>query len=68
MRTLRRVMGMPIGLPATEWMVRFAVHWILRTDPDLVLCGRYVVSTRLREEGFEFRYPALEEALRDLLS
>jgi len=67
MRTLRRVIGMPIGLPATEWMVRLAVHWILRTDPDLVLCGRYVVSTRLREAGFEFRYPELEEALRAVL-
>ena len=36
-------------------------------DPELVLCGRYVVSTRLSDEGFVFRYAALEEALREVL-
>jgi hypothetical protein len=28
---------MLIGLPATEWMVRLAVHWIVRTDPESAL-------------------------------
>ncbi len=67
MRTLRRVLRVPIGLPATEWMVRLGAHWLLRTDPELVLYGRYVVSRRLRDAGFEFDFPELEGALRDLL-
>lgn len=67
MRELRRAVGMPIGLPATGWMVRLAAPLILRTDPELALYGRYVVSRRLAEEGFEFRFPELREALRDLL-
>jgi uncharacterized protein len=47
MRTLRRVIRMPIGLPAFEWMVRIGAPLILRTDPELALYGRYVVSKDL---------------------
>jgi uncharacterized protein (TIGR01777 family) len=68
MRELRRAVGMPIGLPAFGWMVRLGAHYLLRTDPELVLFGRYVVSERLRAEGFKFQYPTLREALNDLLS
>ena len=68
MRELRKAVGMPIGLPAFPWMVRLATHWILRTDPELVLFGRYVVSQRLQEEKFEFQFPRLTDALQDLLA
>ncbi|MCA9176240.1 MAG: DUF1731 domain-containing protein [Planctomycetales bacterium] len=67
MRAMRRAVGMPIGLPAPAWMVRFGAHWLLRTDPELALCGRYVVSQRLQSEGFEFRFAQLAPALKDLL-
>jgi uncharacterized protein (TIGR01777 family) len=67
MRELRRAVGMPIGLPATEWMVRFGARWLLRTDPELALYGRFVIPKRLQEEGFEFRFPHLREALDNLL-
>ena len=66
MHELRRAIGMPIGLPASSWMVRIGAHWLLRTDPDLALCGRYVVSKRLHDEHFDFRFPQLGEALNDL--
>lgn len=66
MRALRRVMRMPIGLPAFSWMVRLGAPLLMRTDPDLALYGRYVVSDRLRVEGFEFRFPEIENALADL--
>jgi uncharacterized protein (TIGR01777 family) len=56
MRNLRRANGMPIGLPAFSWMVRVAAPWLLRTDPELALYGRFVRSKRLAEEGFEFQY------------
>lgn len=68
MRQLRKAVGMPIGLPAFEWMVRLGAHWLLRTDPELALYGRYVVSKRLAEEGFPFKHPDLPGALKDLLS
>jgi hypothetical protein len=66
MRELRRAVGMPIGLPVSEWMLRLGARWILRTDPDLGLYGRYVVSQRLKDEGFEFQFARLPDALRDL--
>ena len=66
MRTLRRNVGMPIGLPAAEWMVRFGAHYLLRTDPELVLYGRYCVSRRLEDEGFQFEFPEIQEAIGEL--
>ena len=68
MRHLRRAVGMPIGLPAYEWMVRIGAPLIFRTDPELALYGRYVVPRRLLEEGFEFKMPDVAEALKDALS
>ncbi len=67
MRELRRVVGMPIGLPALSWMVRIGARFLLRTDPELALYGRYVVSKRLEENGFEFKLPKLREALQTTL-
>ncbi|WP_254509830.1 epimerase [Anatilimnocola floriformis] len=68
MRELRKAVGMPLGLPAFGWMVRLAAHYFLRSDPELILYGRYVVSRRLREAGFEFQFAELRPALRDLLA
>ena len=67
MRTLRRAIRMPIGLPAFELMVRFGAHYLMRTDPELVLYGRYCVSRRLKNEGFEFEFEDLDSALENLL-
>lgn len=67
MRQLRRAMGVPIGLPAPAWLVRLGAPIVMRTDPELAIYGRYVVSRRLREESFEFKFPVLKSALNDLL-
>ena len=66
MRCLRKVVGMPLGLPATSWMVRIGAPLIFRTDPELALYGRYVVPKRLLSDGFEFRYAELADALREI--
>ena len=39
---------------------------LFRTDPELALYGRYCVSRRLKEEGFEFEFPEVAGALADL--
>jgi len=67
MRTLRHAVRMPIGLPALTWMVRIGAPLLMRTDPELALYGRYVVSKRLKEEGFQFCFPKLTDALSNLL-
>lgn len=72
MRELRRVAGglgaLGLALPAFEWMVRIGAPLVLRTDPELAIYGRFVVSRRLREEGFEFKFPTLRGALEDALA
>ncbi|WOF24213.1 DUF1731 domain-containing protein [Microbacterium betulae] len=65
MATLRRVVGMPVGLPAWRFMLEPAM-WLLRTEPELVLKSRWVVPERLLAEGFRFSHPSLAEALRDV--
>lgn len=64
-KKLRRAIGIPIGLPATEWMVRIGAPFLLHTDPELAIYGRYVLPKRLLDEGFEFRFPMLADALRE---
>ena len=61
-----QVLGAPFGLPATGWMVRLGAPLMMRTDPELALYGRYCVSRRLREEGFEFEFPTIADSLRVL--
>lgn len=66
MRELRKALKMPIGLPAYSWMVRIGAPLIMRTDPELGLYGRYCIPKRLTEEGFEFNYSNLREALANI--
>lgn len=68
MRELRRALRIPFGLPAAEWQVRLAAPWVLRTDPDLALYGRYCVSRRLAEDGFQFEFPEVRGALAEIFS
>jgi NAD dependent epimerase/dehydratase family enzyme len=66
MRTIRRLLGVPIGLPAWRWMLEPGSA-VLRTETELVLKSRWVVPERLLDAGFEFEYPDLEPALRSIL-
>jgi uncharacterized protein len=66
MSNLRKAMKMPIGLPAFGWMVKLGAQIVLKTDPELALYGRYCVSRRLPELGFQFEFPELPLALKDL--
>ncbi|MEK6247109.1 MAG: DUF1731 domain-containing protein [Planctomycetales bacterium] len=66
MRELRRTIRVPIGLPSTSWMVRWGAPLVMRTDPELALCGRYCVPARLEEERFRFEFPDLQLALANL--
>ena len=68
MREMRKALNIPFGLPATAWMVKLGAHFLLRTDPELALYGRYCKSRRLEEEGFEFEYPEIECALKNLFA
>ena len=66
MRLLRRLLGVPVGLPAPGWLLEIGA-FLLGTETELVVKSRRVVPGRLLASGFRFRFPAIEEALRDLL-
>ncbi len=65
MRALREAAGIPIGLPATTWMLEIGAL-LLRTETELILKSRRVVPARLLDLGFRFRYPSWPDAARDL--
>ena len=65
MRAIRKAWGVPVGLPATEWMLEIGAA-VLRTETELVLKSRRVVPARLMRHGFTFRFPSWPEAAADL--
>ena len=67
MRTLRRAWGMPVGLPAAEWMIEIGA-WFLRTESELILKSRRVIPTRLLQSGFTFQFPCWDDAAKDLVA
>ena len=67
MRTLRRAAGVRIGLPATEWMLKLGAV-AMRTDVELILKSRRVVSARLMQDGFRFTFPEWPAAAADLVA
>ena len=65
MQLLREAVGMPFGLPATEWMLEVGAVF-LRTETELILKSRRVVPGRLLAAGFQFEFPEMRAALRGL--
>jgi uncharacterized protein len=67
MKTLRQVTGYKIGLPATTWMLE-AGAFLIGTETELMLKSRWVIPARAMQEGFSFKYPILESALKDIVT
>jgi uncharacterized protein (TIGR01777 family) len=67
MATLRRVLGVPIGIPLPRLALE-AGALVLRTETELILKSRWVLPKRLLDAGFVFDYPELEHALRQILT
>ena len=65
MAALRRVLHMPIGLPAFQWMLELGAFF-LRTETELIIKSRRVIAGRLRNAGFQFEFEHLETAIRNL--
>ena len=66
MSTLRRVCGVPVGLPMRRWMLEIG-SILIRTETELVFKSRWVIPARLEQAGYEFVYPDLEPALRQIV-
>jgi NAD dependent epimerase/dehydratase family enzyme len=61
-RTAARIWHRPSLVPTPAWPMRLA----LGEQADLLLEGQRVVPRRLEREGFVFRYPGIDAALRSL--
>lgn len=67
MQTLRKVTGHKFGLPAFEWMLSIGAR-LIGTEPELILKSRWVLPTKIILAGFQFKYPQLEDAFKDIVS
>lgn len=67
MRALRQAAGVPVGLPATRWMLEIGA-WLLQTETELVLKSRRVVPGRLLAGGFRFAFPDWPAAAQELVA
>ena len=65
MRIIRRECGVPFGLPATRRMLEVAAY-VHRTEAELIIKSRRVVPGRLLAAGFQFRFPRMENAVREI--
>ena len=65
MRVLREAWGMPIGLPAAEWMLEIGAR-VIRTETELILKSRRVGPGRLLRGGFQFQYSTWPMAAKEL--
>jgi uncharacterized protein len=61
--TLGRVVGKPARLPVLGFMLRLGFGM----TADTIVHGRRVVPRKALDLGYQFQFPALEPALRDLV-
>ncbi|HSY60871.1 MAG TPA: TIGR01777 family oxidoreductase [Cytophaga sp.] len=66
MKLLRKEMKMPFGLPTPKWLLKIGAV-LIRTETELILKSRWVLPERLQKDGFNFTYPQLDEALKNIL-
>jgi uncharacterized protein (TIGR01777 family) len=66
-RQLARAIGQELGRPSSLPTPAVALRLMLGEMSTLVLDGQRVAPRRLLESGYEFRFPELQAALRDLL-
>ena len=66
MAALRKAWGTRVGLPASAWMLELGAVF-LRTETELILKSRRVIPGRLLAHGFQFDFPAWNDAAHDLV-
>ena len=67
MQTLRTITGHKFGLPAYKWMLKIGAA-VIGTETELILKSRWVLPTKILQTGFQFKYPLLENALKNIIS
>jgi len=65
MRTLRHTLYRPWSPPVPAWVVKLSCR-LTGSEPSLALDGCRCTPKRFLESGFEFRFPDLRGALKDI--
>jgi hypothetical protein len=68
MRDFSVTLGRVLQRPSAMRVPPFVLRALLGEMADIVLTGQRVVPQKLLQAGFKFRFPALKEALKDLLA
>ncbi|MEQ4923083.1 TIGR01777 family oxidoreductase [Proteus hauseri] len=63
-----RILGKIFKRPALMTVPATALRFIMGESAALVLGGQQAIPEKLLNAGFEFRYPQLEEALKDIIN
>ncbi|WHX48930.1 TIGR01777 family oxidoreductase [Paenibacillus woosongensis] len=66
MSEMRRAMNRKFGLPSPKWLLELGAVMI-QTETELILKSRWVIPERLEQEGYEFKFPRLDQTLRSIL-
>ena len=66
MRTLRRAVHMPFGMPSWRWMLEPGMA-VLGAEPQLVLKSNWVAPQVLLDSGYVFGFPELDGAITDIV-
>lgn len=66
-RFFRETAGIPIGLPAANWMLEIGAA-LMNTETELVTKSRWAIPLRLQEAGFRWRYPKAGPAIENLVT
>lgn len=67
MTALRQIYGIPFGVPAPAWLLEIGAA-LIGTETELILKSRWVLPKRLLDNGYDFLYPKVEHAIKDILS
>jgi uncharacterized protein (TIGR01777 family) len=67
MSSLRKIYGVPFGLPSPAWLLEIGTM-LIGSETELLLKSRWVMPTLLTQNGYQFIFPKLEHAIKDILS
>ncbi|MFK7784293.1 MAG: TIGR01777 family oxidoreductase [Crocinitomicaceae bacterium] len=66
MQKLRKACKRPFGLPASVGLLKLGAR-IIKTETELILKSRFIRPEKLIQTGFEFHYPTVDVAMKNLI-
>ncbi|MHA2249555.1 MAG: TIGR01777 family oxidoreductase [Candidatus Kariarchaeaceae archaeon] len=67
-KTIAKLGGKILGRPTWTWVPGFVLKLILGERATMLLEGRKISPRKVIQQGYEFKFPSLEEALEDVLA